>query len=45
MGEPNNYRGGDEDCIGLNPGIHTLNNWGDYDCSYKRKGLCEKRDL
>ncbi|XP_048051416.1 CD209 antigen-like protein 2 isoform X2 [Megalobrama amblycephala] len=44
VGEPNNYHG-DEDCIGLNPGIHTLNNWGDFVCSYKRKGLCEKRGL
>ncbi|XP_067260909.1 CD209 antigen-like protein 2 [Chanodichthys erythropterus] len=41
-GEPNNYRGGDEDCIELNPTKHTLNNWNDVRCSQMRKGICEK---
>ncbi|XP_048051396.1 CD209 antigen-like protein B isoform X2 [Megalobrama amblycephala] len=41
-GEPNNYRGGDEDCIELNPTKHTLNNWNDLRCSQMRKGICEK---
>ncbi|XDV16007.1 hypothetical protein PO909_015902 [Leuciscus waleckii] len=41
-GEPNNYRGEDEDCIELNPKKHTLNNWNDLRCSEKKKGICEK---
>ncbi|XP_067298662.1 CD209 antigen-like protein D isoform X2 [Pseudorasbora parva] len=40
--EPNNYYGGDEDCIELDPDKHTLNNWSDLKCSDMRKGICEK---
>ncbi|KAK7165651.1 hypothetical protein R3I93_005656 [Phoxinus phoxinus] len=40
-GEPNNFRGEDEDCIELDP-QHTLNNWNDLKCSEKKKGICEK---
>ncbi|XP_056128048.1 CD209 antigen-like protein E [Rhinichthys klamathensis goyatoka] len=42
QGEPNNYGGAHENCIEMNPGKHTLNNWNDLKCSEKRKGICEK---
>ncbi|KAK9981646.1 hypothetical protein ABG768_001170 [Culter alburnus] len=40
-GQPNNYYS-DEDCTELNPTKHALNNWSDFQCSYKKKGICEK---
>ncbi|RXN37169.1 CD209 antigen-like protein [Labeo rohita] len=40
-GEPNG-QGGNEDCIELMPSHPVLNNWNDFPCSEKRKGICEK---
>ncbi|XP_050958521.1 C-type lectin domain family 4 member G-like [Labeo rohita] len=40
-GEPNG-QGGNEDCIELMPSHPVLNNWNDFLCSEKRKGICEK---
>ncbi|XP_016349777.1 CD209 antigen-like protein E [Sinocyclocheilus anshuiensis] len=41
-GQPNNFQGGNEDCIELMPSDLILNNWNDLPCSKKRKGICEK---
>ncbi|KAK2909392.1 hypothetical protein Q8A67_005229 [Cirrhinus molitorella] len=41
-GEPNNYRGKNEDCIEMRPSDPVLNNWNDVLCSEKKKGICEK---
>ncbi|XP_026108966.1 CD209 antigen-like protein C [Carassius auratus] len=39
--EPND-RGGNEDCIALLPEQAAQDNWNDYPCSSRRKGVCEK---
>ncbi|XP_073697624.1 C-type lectin domain family 4 member E-like [Garra rufa] len=42
VGEPNNYRGNDEDCIEMRPSDSVLENWNDVSCSEMKKGICEK---
>uniref|UniRef100_A0A8C1RIW6 C-type lectin domain-containing protein n=1 Tax=Cyprinus carpio TaxID=7962 RepID=A0A8C1RIW6_CYPCA len=41
-GQPDNYQGGNEDCIELMPSHPILENWNDRPCFEKKKGICEK---